>query len=183
MWARDPKVVGHFAFDYRSGAAMSADLLRQVVAAQNFDSGFLTSEYVVAAVLDMEWHAAAGGHVTTASDVLPFEPRALTARNVAYSLAPSRYHSTYFLHIFESEDYAAGYYAYLWSEVLARDTGKWIYAHGGLTRAAGDEYRDKVLSRGRSAEPAVLFKSLYGKDPDVAPLLEYRGLNAAGAGM
>jgi peptidyl-dipeptidase Dcp len=182
MWARDPKVVAHFAFHYRTGAPMPADLLRQVVAGQNFNSGFLMSEYVVAAVLDMEWHAAAGTQATTANDVLAFEARALSARNVAYSLAPPRYHTNYFLHIFESEDYAAGYYAYLWSEVLARDTGRWIYEHGGLARAAGDEYRDKVLSRGRSAEPAVLFKSLYGRDPEVAPLIEYHGLDADGAG-
>jgi peptidyl-dipeptidase Dcp len=131
----------------------------------------------------MELHASAGAQVTAADDVLGFETRTLPARNVMYPLAPPRYHTTYFLHIFESEDYAAGYYAYLWSEVLARDTGRWIYEHGGLVRAAGSEYRDKVLSRGRSAEPAVLFKSLYGKDPDVAPLIEYRGLNAEGTGM
>jgi peptidyl-dipeptidase Dcp len=183
MWARDPKVLAHFAFHYRTGAAMPADLQRRVVAGQKFNSGFLTSEYVVAAILDMEWHASAGAQVTAANDVLGFETKALPARNVMYPLAPPRYHTTYFLHIFESEDYAAGYYAYLWSEVLARDTGRWIYEHGGLVRAAGSEYRDKVLSRGRSAEPAVLFKSLYGKDPDVAPLIEYRGLNAEGTGM
>jgi peptidyl-dipeptidase Dcp len=178
MWSRDPKVIAHFARHYRTGAPMPPDLLSKVIAGQQFNSGFLTSEYVVAAVLDMAWHSTAANQVPAAGDVLKFEAQALEARNVAYSLAPPRYHTTYFLHAFSGDDYAAGYYAYLWSEVLARDTGKWLYAHGGLTRAAGDVYRDKVLSRGRSAEPAVLFKNLYGADPDVGPLIEYRALGA-----
>ena len=182
MWGRDPKVVAHFAFNYRTGAPMPPDLLRQVIASQQFNSGFLTSEYVVAAVLDMEWHSLDAAHVPAASAVPEFETTALRSRNVLYPLAPPRYHTTYFLHAFDGEEYAAGYYAYLWSEVLARDTGQWIYAHGGLSRTAGDEYRDKVLSRGRSAEPAVLFRSLYGRDPDVEPLIEYRGLGAAAEG-
>jgi peptidyl-dipeptidase Dcp len=178
MWSRDPKVVAHFARDYRTGAPMPAELLRKVIAGQQFNSGFVTSEYVVAAVLDMAWHSIAANQVPAAGDVPQFEAQALAARNVAYPLAPPRYHTTYFLHSFEGDDYAAGYYAYLWSEVLARDTGQWLYAHGGLTRAAGDAYRDKVLSRGRSAEPGVLFKNLYGADPDVGPLIEYRALGA-----
>ena len=161
---------------------MPPDLLHQVIASQQFNSGFLMSEYVIAAVLDMEWHSLDAAHAPAAGAVPEFETTALRSRNVLYPLAPPRYHTAYFLHAFDGEDYAAGYYAYLWSEVLARDTGQWIYAHGGLSRTAGDEFRDKVLSRGRSAEPAVLFRSLYGRDPDVAPLLEYRGLGAAAAG-
>jgi peptidyl-dipeptidase Dcp len=92
---------------------------------------------------------------------------------------PPRYHSTYFSHIFES-GYSAMYYAYLWSEVLARDTGQWFHAHGGLTRANGEVLRDKVLSRGRSQDPQVLFRNFYGRAPEIAPLLEYRGLAAGG---
>jgi peptidyl-dipeptidase Dcp len=182
MWGRDPKVIAHFAHHYQTGAPMPAELLRQVIAGQQFNSGFLTSEYTVAAILDMSWHSIAASQVPAVGEVPQFEAHALETRNAAYLLAPPRYHSTYFLHSFEGEDYAAGYYAYLWSEVLARDTGKWIYAHGGLSRAAGDEYRNKVLSRGRSAEPAVLFKNLYGADPDVGPLIEYHGIGGAGGG-
>jgi peptidyl-dipeptidase Dcp len=178
MWGRDPKVVAHFAHHYRTGAPMPPELLRQVIAGQQFNSGFLTSEYVVAAILDMAWHSVGTSQVPAPGDVQQFETQALEARHAAYPLAPPRYHSTYFLHAFEGEDYAAGYYGYLWSEVLARDTGKWIYAHGGLSRTAGDEYRNKVLSRGRSAEPAVLFKSLYGTDPDIGPLIEYHAIGA-----
>jgi peptidyl-dipeptidase Dcp len=177
MWARDPKVVAHFAFHYKSGAPMPPELLHQVIAAQQFNTGFLTSEYVVAAILDMAWHSIPGTPALSADQVGSFEATALKTHNVSYALAPPRYHTTYFLHAFNGEDYAAGYYAYLWSEVLARDTGQWIYAHGGLSRTAGNEYRDKVLSRGRTSEPDVLFKSLYGKDPDVEPLIQYRGLD------
>jgi peptidyl-dipeptidase Dcp len=106
---------------------------------------------------------------------MAFEAAALKSRQVAYAPVPPRYHSPYFLHIF-SNDYSAAYYAYLWSEVLARDTGQWLYAHGGLTRANGDILRAKILSRGRTAEPRDLFREFYGKPPDVGPLLEYKGL-------
>jgi peptidyl-dipeptidase Dcp len=177
MWARDPKVVAHFAFHYQSGAPMPPELLHQVIAAQQFNTGFLTSEYVVAAILDMAWHSIPGTPILSADDVANFETTALKTHNVLYALAPPRYHTSYFLHAFSGDGYAAGYYAYLWSEVLARDTGQWMYAHGGLSRSAGNEYRDKVLSRGRTVEPAVLFRNLYGRDPDVAPLIEYHGLN------
>src|SRR5262249_57799925 len=91
-----------------------------------------------------------------------------------------RYPSCYFAHIFES-GFSAGYYAYLWSEVLARDTGQWFHTHGGLTRANGDYLRSHILSRGRSQDPQLLFREFYGGPPDIAPLLEYRGLSAAGA--
>jgi len=178
MWGRDPKVVAHFAHHYQTGAPMPPRLLKELIAGSQFNAGFLTGEYVVAAILDMEWHSIPASQLPAAADVQQFETRVLEARHAAYQLAPPRYHSTYFLHAFEDEHYAAGYYAYLWSEVLARDTGKWIYAHGGLSRTAGDVYREKVLSRGRSAEPAVLFRNLYGSDPEVGPLIEYRGLGA-----
>jgi peptidyl-dipeptidase Dcp len=90
---------------------------------------------------------------------------------------PPRYHSTYFTHVFTSAfDYAAGYYSYIWSEVLARDAGAWFYAHGGLTRANGDVFRAKILSRGRTREPSVLFQDFYGRKQDIEPLLEWRGL-------
>jgi len=178
MWCRDPKVVSHFAHHYQTVAPMPPELLKKLIAGSQFNAGFLTGEYVVAAILDMEWHSIPASQLPAAADVQQFETRVLEARHAAYQLAPPRYHSTYFLHAFEDEHYAAGYYAYLWSEVLARDTGKWIYAHGGLSRTAGDVYREKVLSRGRSAEPAVLFRNLYGSDPEVGPLIEYRGLGA-----
>ncbi|MGB9332034.1 MAG: M3 family metallopeptidase, partial [Steroidobacteraceae bacterium] len=113
-----------------------------------------------------------------AAQVLAFEQAALKASGLDYPPVPPRYHSPYFSHIFspDDNDYSAGYYAYLWSEVLARDTGQWFHAHGGLTRANGEYLRSHVLSRGRTAEPQVLFRAFYGGPPEIGPLLEYRGL-------
>jgi peptidyl-dipeptidase Dcp len=113
--------------------------------------------------------------------VSAFELAALQQSGLDYAPVPPRYHSTYFSHIFES-GYSAGYYAYLWSEVLARDTGQWFHQHGGLTRVNGTVLRERVLSRGRSEDPQVLFRNFYGRAPDIEPLLEYRGLSAVGAG-
>ena len=110
-----------------------------------------------------------------------FEQQALKASGLDYPPVPPRYHSTYFGHIFEG-GYSAGYYAYLWSEVLARDTGQWFHTHGGLTRANGDYLRARVLSRGRSDDPQVLFRNFYGRAPEIEPLLEYKGLAGAGGG-
>lgn len=175
MWARDPAVVAHFAHHYQTGAAMPAALLDKVVAAQSFNQGYLTSEYIEAALVDLSWHEISPGQAPAAAGVMRFEAAALKARGFDYAPVPPRYHSPYFLHIF-SNDYAAGYYAYLWSEVLARDTGKWLYQHGGLTRANGDALRARILSRGRTEDSQRLFREFYGGPPEVAPLLEYRGL-------
>ena len=175
MWSRDPDVVAHFAHHYQSGEPMPQALLDKVVSAQKFDQGYATSEYIEAALLDLAWHEITPAQAPVASQVMAFEAEALKARRVDYAPVPPRYHSPYFLHIF-SNDYSAAYYAYLWSEVLARDTGQWLYAHGGLTRANGDILRAKILSRGRSEEPQDLFRTFYGKPPDVGPLLEYHGL-------
>jgi peptidyl-dipeptidase Dcp len=108
---------------------------------------------------------------------MAFEAAALKAAGLEFAPVPPRYHSPYFSHVFTGGGYEAGYYAYIWSEVLARDTGAWFNQNGGLTRANGDVFRAKVLSRGRTEEPSVLFQSFYGKAPDVGPLLEYRGLS------
>jgi peptidyl-dipeptidase Dcp len=175
MWARDPQVVAHFARHYQTGEPMPRALLDEVVSAQKFDQGYATSEYIEAALLDLAWYELAPAQAPAASQVMEFEHAALKARGVAYPPVPPRYHSPYFLHIF-SDQYCAGYYAYLWSEVLARDTGQWLYAHGGLTRANGEILRAKILSRGRTEEPQDLFQKFYGAAPDVTPLLEYHGL-------
>lgn len=176
MWARDPAVVAHFARHYQTGEPMPPALLHEVVAAQKFNQGYLTSEYVQAALLDLSWHEITPAEAPPASQVMSFEAAALKSRGLDYALVPPRYHSPYFLHIFSNNQYAAGYYSYLWSEVLARDTGAWIEAHGGLTRANGDILRAKILSRGRTADPQILFRDLYGGPPDVRPMLEYHGL-------
>ena len=175
MWAREPSVVAHYAHHYQSGAAMPAALLAKVLQAQHFNQGYATTEYIAAAQLDQSWHLIRADQAPQADGVAAFEQAALKHSGLAYAPVPPRYHSGYFSHIFES-GYSAGYYAYLWSEVLARDTGQWFHAHGGLTRANGDSLRTQVLSRGRSQEPQVLFRNFYGSQPQIGPLLEYRGL-------
>jgi len=175
MWAREPQVVAHYAHHYQTGAAMPPELLAKVLEAQQFDAGYTTTEAVAAALLDLAWYQLHASQVPAADEVPAFETAALKAAGVDYAPVPPRYHTTYFRHIF-SDDYSAGYYAYLWSEVLARDTGAWMHAHGGLTRANGDELRRSVLSRGRTAEPLDLFRNFYGRAPDIGPLLQYRGI-------
>jgi peptidyl-dipeptidase Dcp len=99
----------------------------------------------------------------------------LEGHGIDPALVPPRYHTSYFAHVF-SGGYSAGYYAYIWSEVLARDAGEWFVANGGLSRANGETLRDKVLSRGRSLDPQAMFIDFYGRPPEVAPLVAYRGL-------
>ena len=179
MWADDPKVLANYAKHYQTGAAVPQALLKKVLAARKFNQGFITGEYIAAAILDQSWHQVPVAHLEqlpqTAEGVMPFELAALKAAGVDFAPVPPRYHSPYFLHIFSS-GYAAGYYAYLWSDVLARDTESWVYAHGGLKRENGDILRAKVLSRGRTEEPATLFQNFYGRAPNIEPLLENRGL-------
>jgi len=178
MWAREPQVVAHYAHHYRTGAAMPPELLARVLKAQQFNAGYATTEVVAAALLDLAWYQLRASQVPAAGEVPAFERAALKAAGVDYAPVPPRYHTTYFRHIF-NDDYSAGYYAYLWSEVLARDTGAWMHAHGGLTRANGEELRRSVLSRGRTAEPLDLFRNFYGRGPDIGPLLQYRGIGGS----
>jgi peptidyl-dipeptidase Dcp len=179
MWAREPRVVAHYAHHYQTAEPMPPALLARVLAAQQFDAGYATTEYLAAALLDLSWYELRAAQVPAPADVPAFETTALKVAGVDYALVPPRYHSAYFHHIFD-DDYSAGYYAYFWSEVFARDTGAWLHAHGGLTRANGDYLRKTVLSRGRTAEPLQLFRNFYGKGPEIGPLLEYRGLSGSG---
>jgi len=179
MWAREPSVVAHYARHYQTGEPMPAELLAKVLAAQNFNQGYATLEYIEAALLDQAWHLITVAQAPSAQQVPAFERQALEASGLEYGPVPPRYHSTYFAHIFEG-GYSAGYYAYLWSEVLARDTGQWFHSHGGLTRANGEVLRTRVLARGRSEDPQLLFREFYGRAPEIGPLLEYRGLAGAG---
>jgi peptidyl-dipeptidase Dcp len=173
MWARDPKVLANIAKHYKTGEAMPKELLDKVLSAQTYGEGYATLEYTAAATLDMSWHELA--KIPTAEDVMKEEANILARDKVAYAPVPPRYHTPYFNHIFAG-GYEAGYYAYMWSEVLARDSGAWFTKHGGLTRENGNAFRAAILSRGRTKEPSVLFKEFYGRDPEIGPLLEYRGL-------
>jgi peptidyl-dipeptidase Dcp len=179
MWAREPKVVAHYAHDYRSGAPMPDALLAKVLAAQKFNQGYATLEYIEAAQVDLAWHLIDSAQAPAGAAVPAFEAAALKDAGLDYPPIQPRYHSGYFSHVFAG-GYSAGYYAYLWSEVLARDTGQWFHTHGGLTRANGDTLRREVLSRGRTDDPQVLFRNFYGHAPEIGPLLEYRGLAGGG---
>jgi peptidyl-dipeptidase Dcp len=180
MWAREPSVLAHYARHYQSGAPLPAALLNKIMAAQKYGQGYATTEYLAAAMLDQAMHQLAPEQAPTADQLPAFEAAALKRDGIDYAPVPPRYHAPYFLHLF-ANDYSAAYYAYIWSEVLARDTGHWFHTHGGLTRANGDHLRDKVLSRGRTQEPQILFQQFYGGPPDVGPLLEYRGLSLPSA--
>ncbi|HEY6909569.1 MAG TPA: M3 family metallopeptidase [Myxococcales bacterium] len=176
MWAREPSILKNYAKHYQTGAAMPDELFKKVLAAQTFDTGYLTGEYLFAAMVDQGWHQAPADQIPAADKVTAFEKSVLDKDGIDYGPVPPRYHSLYFLHIFSSDDYSAGYYAYIWSEVLARDSGKWFHDHGGATRENGEAFREKVLSRGRTREPLVLFEDFYGGPPEIGPLLQYRGL-------
>ena len=175
MWARDPKVLANFARHYQNGEPMPRALLTKVLAAQTFDQGYATSEYLAAALVDQAWHELGTADADKVTDPDRFEAEVLARHGIDPGLVPPRYHTHYFSHVF-SGGYSAGYYAYIWSEVLARDAGEWFTAHGGLSRANGENLRAKVLSRGRSRDPQAMFLDFYGRPPDVAPLVAYRGL-------
>ena len=179
MWAAWPEVLASYARHYETGAAIPKALLDKVLAAQQFNQGFATTEYLAAALLDQRWHALTPDQVPEPGGVMAFEAAALAKDGLDFPLVPPRYRTPYFSHIMGG--YAAAYYAYLWSEVLDADTVEWFKRQGGLTRANGDRFRAALLSRGGSAEPMTLVRSLLGREPELEPLLVRRGLNAAKA--
>lgn len=177
MWATDPEVLKHYAKHYKTGAAMPKSLVDKVLATQKFNQGFATTEYLAAALLDQRWYQLPPGEAKI-DDVNAFEARALHEAGVDLPQVPPRYRSTYFAHVF-SGGYDAGYYAYIWSEVLDADTGRWFEEHGGLKRENGDRFRAMLLSKGGSVDAMTLYRAFRGRDPDIAPLLERRGLAPA----
>jgi peptidyl-dipeptidase Dcp len=182
MWMTEPRVLANYARHYQSGAPMPKALMDKVLAARKFNQGYATTEYLAAAIVDQAWHQLPAGKTPAQADVAKFESEALKAAGLDFAPVPPRYRSTYFSHVFASSTgYSAGYYAYIWSEVLARDTEHWFETHGGLKRENGDRLRQKVLSRGFSVDALTMFRDFYGKGPEIGPLLEARGLTS-GAG-
>jgi peptidyl-dipeptidase Dcp len=177
MWADWPAVLKNYARHYQTGAPMPAELLEKVVAAAKFNQGFATTEYLGAALLDQRWHQLAAADVPDAAGVMAFEANALVAEGISYAPVPPRYRTPYFSHIMSG--YAAGYYSYIWSEVLDANSEDWFRSHGGMTRANGDHFRKTLLSRGGSVEASQLFQNFAGHEPRIGPLLEKRGLAIA----
>ena len=176
MWARWPDVLKNYAKHYKTGEPMPQALLDKVKAAEKFNQGFKTTEYLAASLLDQAWHQLNPSDIP--KDAVAFETEALHKAGVDFPPVPPRYRSFYFSHAFAA-GYSAGYYSYIWSEVLDADTVEWIKEHGGLKRENGDRFRAILLSRGGSADALGLFKNFVGRDPYIEPLLKRRGLDRA----
>ena len=176
MWADWPSVLANYAKHYQTGEPMPKALLDKVLAASKFNQGFTTTEYLGAAMLDQRWHQIPADQIPDASGVMAFEAAALKQNGTDYAPVPPRYRTPYFSHIMGG--YSAGYYAYIWSEILDANTTEWIKQHGGLTRANGDRFRQTLLSQGGNKDASQLFRDFAGKDPDIKPLLVKRGLVA-----
>jgi peptidyl-dipeptidase Dcp len=172
-WALYPSVFAHYARHYKTGAPMPPDLVTKIKKAANFNQGYKLTELVAAAELDMQWHTLPPGTVVQQPDV--FEKQALEKTHLLLSTVPPRYRSSYFSHIWAS-GYSAGYYAYLWSEMLDDDAYQWFEDNGGLTRENGNRFRQMVLSRGNTEDLANMYAAWRGKGPSVEPMLRYRGL-------
>lgn len=175
MWADWPEVLANYAKHYQTGAPMPQELLDKVIAASKFNQGFATTEYLGAAMLDQRWHQLPLDRIPDAKGVMAFEAEALKADGLDYAPVPPRYRTPYFSHIMGG--YAAGYYAYIWSEVLGANTEQYIRQHGGLTRENGDRLREFVLAPGGEIEAGKLFPNFAGYEAKIEPLLEKRGLS------
>lgn len=174
MWADWPEVLANYAVHYQTGEPLPQEMLDKVLASSQFNEGYATTEYLAAALLDQAWHQRTPDEVPDADGVLAFEAAALEAAGMDFPPVPPRYRSTYFSHIVGG--YSAGYYAYIWSEVLDADSVEWFKENGGMLRENGDHFRESLLSRGGSEDAMVLFENFRGRAPDVQPLLIRRGL-------
>jgi peptidyl-dipeptidase Dcp len=172
-WAVDPKILTHYARDYRTGATIPQALVDKIKRAAKFNQGYALGELIAAAQLDLAWHDLPANAPKQGADA--FEAAALAKTGLDVTDVPPRYRSSYFLHIW-ANGYSAGYYAYLWTQMLENDAYAWFQAHGGLTRANGQRFRDMILSKGHTEDYGPMFRAFYGKDPDIRPMLEDRGL-------
>jgi peptidyl-dipeptidase Dcp len=172
-WAREPQVFAHYARHYQTGEAMPESLRDSMFRASTFNKGYDMSELLAAALLDMHWHSVTPQALP--QDVDDFEQQSLREEQMDLAAVPPRYRSSYFSHIFGG-GYAAGYYAYLWTQMLADDGYQWFVEQGGLTRKNGQRFREAILSRGNSSDLEALYRDWRGHDPKIEPMLENRGL-------
>jgi peptidyl-dipeptidase Dcp len=172
-WAKHPEILGNYAKHYQTGEPIPAELMQKVLNASGFNQGFDTLEYVAASFLDMEWHMLPAG--TEVTDVEAFEKAALAKHGVDFAPVPPRYRSAYFAHVFPG-GYSSGYYAYIWSEVLAADAFAFVTEQGGLNAELGAAYRNGILSRGGTEDPMQMYVNWRGQQPNAENLLYRRGL-------
>ncbi len=172
-WATYPAVFSHYAVHYQTGAPMPADLIAKIKESKTFNQGYALTEILAAAQLDLQWHTLPA----TAPPQRPdeFENEALKKTKLSLRCVPPRYRSSFFAHIWGG-DYGAGYYAYLWAEMLEDAGFQWFEDHGGLTRENGDRLRHMILSRGNTEDLARMYAKWLGAEPSIEPMLRHRGL-------
>ena len=175
MWAIWPEVLANYAIHHETGQSMPQELLEKVLSTQTFNQGFATTEYLAASILDQALHQLTPEEIPVGDEIMEFERSTFEGAGIVLDSVPPRYRSTYFNHIMGG--YHAGYYSYIWSEVLDADSVDWFKENGGLTRENGDHFRQTLLSRGGADDAMTLFRKFRGRDPDITPLLERRGLN------
>ncbi len=174
-WALDPKVLNNYAKHYKTGVVMPASLVDKIKKAATFNQGYRLTELLAAASLDMQWHQLKAGADLRKTD--DFEKAALTKTKLNLAEVPSRYRTSYFSHIWGG-GYAAGYYAYLWTEMLDDDAYSWFEENGGLSLKNGQRFRDMILSRGNTEDYGKLFRDFRGHDPKIEPMQKNRGLTS-----
>lgn len=177
MWIFWPEVLASYARHIDTSEPLADDVVAKLTASESFNQGFATSEYLAAAWLDQAWHSLSVEDAASVTDVAAFEAAALADIGLDNPVVPTRYSSTYFAHIF-SGGYSAGYYSYIWSEVLDADTVEWFRDNGGLGRDNGERFRRRLLGVGGSKDPLEAYRDFRGRDADIAPLLKRRGLAA-----
>lgn len=172
-WALYPEVLKHYAVHHETGAPIPQALVDKIKTSETWGQGYALGELLAASQLDMQWHTLPSG--APKQDVDAFETQALKKTGTDFPNVPTRYRSSYFLHIW-ANGYASGYYAYQWTAMLDADAYAWFTAHGGLNRTNGQRFRDLILSKGHTMDYGPMFRAFYGKDPDIGPMLERRGL-------
>jgi len=175
-WALYPEVLKHYAVNYKTGETIPQALVDKIKNSSTWNQGYDLGELLAASDLDMQWHSLTVD--APRQDVDAFETKALADTHTDFPNVPTRYRSSYFLHIW-ANGYAAGYYAYQWTVMLDDDAYAWFTEHGGMTRENGQRFRDMILSKGHTEDYGTMFRAFYGKDPDVGPMLEHRGLKPA----
>ena len=174
MWILWPEVVQNYARHHETGEKLPQEWIDNLEAAKTFNEGHATTSYLAAAILDLAWHELEDGD--SVDDVVAFEKKAIEDYGLAFGPVPTRYRSTYFSHIYAG-GYSAGYYGYIWSEILDAESVDWFKENGGLTRKNGEHFRQQLLGRGGSIDSMQMFKNFRGREATIAPLLKRRGLN------